>query len=385
MRGIVTILALALLAGIASATPRVTPAHPCRASLPRGPSVPAPLVVWDDCGVFRLEVDGTLQRLRRHWLAYHGGGTGRRFGADLELRRTRPGVYILRRHGRTIWRSSDLYPNDGGDVAFGPGLFAFGSYTHRGIFLTDLHGPERRVAQGQNIYILGFTAQGELLVDARRAILGIGPRGRELDRYRYIRRRGFGFDDREGILYFVTPRGRLAEVGDGGGLRVFGRAPAMGAWPTVLAPALLTWSAPHSLAVSDRTGALLASSRWPRKLGTMDRGVDASSDGTLFAYRVTNARPQAPHPSAAVFVLRRAQHRARLIVAHDTTTPGCGGIPGGLGWNQHHLLYDFGDGRVVIFDIDSGARTSLTAFAKAIPRREPGDSLTFAWASSFPG
>lgn len=282
-----------------------------------------------------------------------------------------------------MWRSSGLYPNDYTGVAFGPGLFAFGSYTHRGIFLTNLRGPERLVARGRNGFTVGFTSQGRLLVDGRRAILVIGRSGRELHRYPYARRRGFGYDERRGLLYFVTPRGLLADVGDGSRARVLGRAPSIGAWPTVLAPGLLAWLARHSLVVTDRRGEVVASSRWPRALGTMDRGVAASPDGTLFAYRVTNARPKAPHPSAAVFVLRRGQDRARLLVSHAVAAPGCGGVPGNIGLDHHHLLYDFGDERVVVFDLDSGARTSLTAFAKAIPRRERGASLSFAWASSF--
>jgi hypothetical protein len=101
------------------------------------------------------------------------------------------------------------------------------------------------------------------------------------------------------------------------------------------------------------------------------------------AYRVTNDRPKAPHPLAAVFMLRRGQHRAHLVLAHAAAPPGCGGVPGNLGWDRHHLLYDFGDGRVVVVDLDSGERTSLAALANSIPRREPGESLTFAWASSF--
>jgi hypothetical protein len=382
VRIVVAALAVALVAGTASATPKTASPHPCRAALPRGPSLPAPLIVWDDCGVFRLERDGRSLRLRRHWLAYHGDGAGRRFGADLQLRRTQAGAYLLRRHGRTIWRSSGLYPNDYTGVAFGRRLFAFGSYTQRGIFLSDLRGPERLVARGRDIYPLGFMSGGLLLVDARHAILVIGPNGRELRRYRYARRRGFSFDEGRGVLSFVTPRGFLAELRDEGA-RVLGRAPTMGARPSPVAPGLLLWLARRSLVVTGRRGTVVALSRWPRALGTVDLGVDASPDRMFFAYRVTNARPGARHPSAALFVLRRGEYVARLVVAHLAAPPGCGGVPGGLGWNGHHLLYDFGDGRVVVFDLDSGARTNLTAFARSIPRRERGESVAFAWASSF--
>src|SRR5207244_7914571 len=98
-RGVVRLalaaLALAAVAGTASATPPESRAHPCRAALPHGPSLPAPVIMWDDCGVFRLEGDGRGVRLRRHWLAFHGSGPGRRFGADIHLLRTHSGAYVL--------------------------------------------------------------------------------------------------------------------------------------------------------------------------------------------------------------------------------------------------------------------------------------------------
>src|SRR5207248_4193123 len=110
---------------------------PCRAPLPRAPAVPAPLVAWSSCGAFRIRTDGRVVRLPRHWLARHSGGTGRRWEAKLDIRRNRPGRYVLVREGRVVWRSRGLYPNDGGSIAFGPGRFAFASY-RRGVFMTDL-------------------------------------------------------------------------------------------------------------------------------------------------------------------------------------------------------------------------------------------------------
>jgi hypothetical protein len=350
--------------------------------LPRGPAVPARLVVWDSCGVFRLDTHGRLHRLRRHWLAYHGGGTGRRFGADLQIRRTHEGAYVLRRHGRTIWSSSGLYPNDYTGVAFGPGLFAFGSYTHRGIFLTDLRSPERRVARGRDIFPLGFTLGGQLLVDARPLILVIGRNGSLLRHYRYAPRRGFTFDERKSLLFLVTPAAALAEV-EGMRARIVGRAPRIVASPSLLAPGLLAWVGRHGLVVTDSTGRVVASSTWPSALGTADIGVMSSPDAELFAYRLSNLRPGRPRASTAVFVLRRGDHVAHRVFDQPAAQPGCGGVPGGLSWNRHNLLYDFGDGRLVVLDADSGARTNLSAFAKTVPRRDPGELLAFAWASSF--
>src|SRR5438045_432732 len=102
--------------------------HPCRAPLPTGPRVPAAIVLWTSCGAFRLSSAGLITQLPRHWLAQHGSGTGRRYGAHLDIRRTRSGRFILQLDGRVVWRSASLYPRDGGNIAFGPHAFAFASY-----------------------------------------------------------------------------------------------------------------------------------------------------------------------------------------------------------------------------------------------------------------
>ena len=106
----------------------VAPAHGCSAPLPRGPMVPATVVVRTSCGVFDLKPDGRVARLPRGWLAQRTGGTGRRYGADVSIRRTHGGRFILARHGRAIWRSARVYYRTGGDIAFGPHLFAFDDY-----------------------------------------------------------------------------------------------------------------------------------------------------------------------------------------------------------------------------------------------------------------
>ena len=378
---LIPILLVAAVAGSGASGAR-PPAHPCRTALPRGPAVPSPLIAWDSCGTFRLADDGQVSGLRRHWLAFHGGGTGRRFGADLQLRRSHSGAYVLLRHGHALWRSQGLYPNDYTGVAFGPGLFAFGSYTHRGIFLTDLRRPERMVARGRAVYPLGLTGGGMLLVDAQHAILVIAPSGRTVRRYGYARRRGFAFGDAQGVLYFVTRGGTLAEMRNGRA-RIVGRAPAIVAWPNLIAPGLVAWQRAHRVVISNGSGDVVARARWPARRGAMDLGVYVSPDRTLFAYRVTKIWPGARRPSATVYVLRQGDRAGRLLVTHQAAPPGCGGVPGGLGWSGHDLLYEFGGGRVAVFDVDSSARTDLATFARAIPRRDPGDSVAFAWASSF--
>ncbi len=117
-------------AALAAAPPH---AHPCGAPLPHGPAVPAPIVLWTSCGSFRLAPDGQVSRLPRHWLAKHGSGTGRPYGAHLDIRRTHTGRLLLLLRGRVAWRSTGLYPRDGGGVAFGPHAFAFASYRPPGL------------------------------------------------------------------------------------------------------------------------------------------------------------------------------------------------------------------------------------------------------------
>jgi hypothetical protein len=93
---IATLLAAAALAAAPAQ------AHPCRAPLPHGPTVPAPIVLWTSCGAFRLAPDGKVSRLPRHWLAKQGGGTGRRYGAHLDIRRTHSGGFLLLLRGRVV-------------------------------------------------------------------------------------------------------------------------------------------------------------------------------------------------------------------------------------------------------------------------------------------
>jgi hypothetical protein len=335
--------------------------------------------MWDSCGVFRLDTDGRVLPLRRHWLAFHGGGTGRRFGAKLKLRRTRDGAYLLERDHRIVWRSTGRYPNDYTGVAFGPGLFAFGSYTKRGIYLTDLRGPERLVVRGRGRFPLDFTRTGHLLVVAQRKILVLARDGHLLRRLTY--KRGYGFDDKTDALYLVTPRGMLVEARDTR-VRRLRPAPRITASPIPLAPRLLGWFGTHRLVVTDRTGAEVASARWSAKLGTNDFGVSASADGELFAFRLSSRPDNASPGVATVFLLRRGEDRGRVILEHREGPMTCG-IPGGFSWHNHDLLYDFGDGRIEIVEPESSEKAGLTRLARSLPRRAPSEPVGVAWESSF--
>src|SRR6476646_7991385 len=112
--------------------------HGCRAPLPQGPALPAPMVVQTSCGWFGLQTTGRVMRLRRSPTGFGRNrvaedGT-RGYGADLVIRRTHPGRFVVMRVHRTsagrltrtvTWRSSEAYHNTGDDVAFGPHLLAF--------------------------------------------------------------------------------------------------------------------------------------------------------------------------------------------------------------------------------------------------------------------
>ena len=119
----------------------------------------------------------------------HGSGTGRRYGAHLDIRRTRPGRFLLLSQGRIVWRSANLYPRDGDGVAFGPHRFAFASYRH-GIYLTDLQRAEQLVLPGRALYPYSFTSSGQLIVTGPHTITLLSPAGTALRRFPYRSRNG---------------------------------------------------------------------------------------------------------------------------------------------------------------------------------------------------
>ena len=237
---------------------------PCRASLPRGPAVPAPIVLRTTCGGFRLARDGTIGRLPLRWFDARAGGTGRRYGADLRIQRTRSGRIVLLRHGRVVWRSRNLYYRDGGDLAFGPGAFAFASY-RRGIFVTDLKGPERVIVRGVGLYPLAFLRDGKLLVTQRGSVSVVSQDGSVLRRYRYRPRNGYVFDERTESLFFVT-RERVLARAEGTSVRPVRPLRELDGWLSLLGRDLLSFYDDHSVAVTRRDGTLVAraSCRTPR-------------------------------------------------------------------------------------------------------------------------
>jgi len=343
---------------------------PCRAPLPRAPALPAPVVAWSSCGTFRVGVDGTVTRLPRHWLARHGGGTGRRWEAKLDVRRNRPGRYVLVGGGRVVWRSHGLYPDSAGSVAFGPGLFAFASYG-RGVFLTDLRHGERLVARGQALYPLDFMDDGDLVVAAGRELRLVSPEGRTVRRLRFRRRNSFAFDERSGTLFFVTPAGRLASV-RGRRVRLGRSVTTVVGQISTPARGLVVFGGDRTIVVTRTDGSVVARTRWRSSAAGSDSGVSVSPDGRAFAFRLVKG------PHAALYVLRAGATRADPLYRHRLGPSGCA-VGSNLSWSGRFLLYVSTDGRRAIVDTATRAVTDLTRLALALP----GERASIAWASDF--
>lgn len=370
---VATMLAAAALAAM---TPQ---AHPCRAPLPHGPAVAAPIVLWTSCGSFQLTTDGTVSRLPRHWLATHGSGTGRRYGAHLDIRRTRPGRFLLLLHGRVIWRSTGLFPGDGGAVAFGPHAFAFASYRH-GVYLTDLHGPERLVAPGRGLYPYSFTTSGNLIVTGTRRITLISPTATILRRFAYRPRNGYSFDEQTDTLYYVTPAGRLAAA-EGTRVHPARSVAHIDGLLSITGPHVLIFSGAHSVTAATRDGTVIASARWSMHLNS-DGGVAVSPDGKAFAFRLSNTHPGAHSGTATVYLLRARSTQAQPIYRHRLGPSGCA-VGASFSWHGSSLMYSSSDGALAILDTRSHAATNLTTLTANLPHRSPAERALADWRSDF--
>jgi hypothetical protein len=352
--------------------------HPCRAPIPRGPALPAPVVLWTSCGGFRVAADGDVARLPRHWLARHGGGTGRRWEAKVDIVRNHARRYLLVRGGRVLWRSRDRYPGDGGSVAFGPGEFAFAAF-HRGVFLTDLRGGEQLVVHGRGLFPYAFTKDGDLIVGAGRTIVVVARSGRTLRRFHIRVRSGFAFDEHTDTLFFVTPAGRLALLRE----RHVRVARPVGAYGSVSAPqhGVLSFARRNAITLTRRDGSVVArSSVAPGS--SSDSGVSIAPDGRAAAFRTSNSRPGSKAGRASVYLLRAGATRATLLYRHRLGPSGCA-VGANLSWHGRFLLYSSVDGRRAVIETSSGRVTDLRHVAHALPVRARTEVATVAWAADF--
>jgi hypothetical protein len=142
-----------------------------------------------------------------------------------------------------------------------------------------------------------------------------------------------------------------------------------------LAPQLLVFSGEHSLTVTRRDGAVVAATRWGRRLGS-DAGVAVAPDGGSFAYRLSTARPGARSSAATVYVLRAGSTRPRPIYHARLGPSGCA-YGAGLAWRGTSLLYSSSDGTLAVL----GPRTiDLTHLA--LPHRWRLDRPHAVWLSA---
>lgn len=377
---LVSALMLASMLAAAALTVAAPAAHPCRAPLPTAPHVPASIVLWTSCGSFRLSPSSELARLPRHWLAKHGSGTGRRYGAHLDIRRSRPGRFLLLLQGRVVWRSANLYPRDGDGVAFGPHSFAFASHRH-GIYLTDLQHAERLVLPGRGLYPYSFTSSGELIVTGPHTITLLSPAGTVLRRFPYRSRNGYGFDEQADSFYYVRPAGRLAILHGTHTLLERSLAHIDGIL-TITRRNLLVFSGADSITATTRSGALIASAHWTNRRLSSDAGVSVAPDGRTFAFRLSNARPGSHSSNATVYLLHAGDNRAEPIYQHRLGPSGCA-VGANLSWQGTNLLYRSSDGTTAVIDSRTRAVTNLTRLAATLPRLSVGERALAAWRSDF--
>lgn len=353
----------------------------CHAPLPHGPQVPAPVVLSTSCGRFVLSRGGEVGRLRHRAEANQTAVSLRSRGTQLFVRRNRAGRIFVLRHRRLVWRSHDLYPNDGGDIAFRPHALAFASY-RRGIFLTDLQGPERLVVRGRGLFPYDFDRESRLIVGAHRTIDVIAPSGATLRRYRYRQRNGFVFDERTDRLFFITPRGVLASA-RGTKIRLVRPLPNVEGTISADQSGLLIFGGMHDIAVIRPDGALVARTNWARSPRVAsDSGVSVSPDGKSFAFRLTDAHPGSRSSTATVYVLRAGTESPQRIFRHRLGPSGCA-VGANLNWHGRFLLYSSTDGREVVLDTTNDGAIDLTQLARLLPHRNRGEIVGVSWQSDF--
>jgi hypothetical protein len=331
------------------------------------------MVAWTSCGAFAIARDGTVTHLPRHWPARHSGGTGRRWGADINVRRDRLGDFFLLRRGRLLWRSHARYPADGGSIAFGPGEFAFASY-RRGIFITNLQGSEHLVLAGRGLYPYTFTANGDLIVTGGRTIRVLSRAGHVERRLTYRAWNGYAFDEQKEALYLVTPRGRLATLID---RRVVVARRVRSNGILSLDRGVLTFVDAHAITITTRDGRPIAHARWSGRVRA-DSGVAVAPSGKAFAYRLSDAYPGAHSGHATVLLLRAGGSQPHVVYRHRLGPSGCT-TGAGFSWNRETILYSSADGARVLINAGTGQSIDLAAVALALPHRSPAERASFEW------
>jgi hypothetical protein len=329
----------------------------CRASLPQGPRVPAPIVLRTACGSFRLGPDGNVTRVPA------SPQRGRARAADLTVRRNRTGRFFVLRGRRVVWRSTGSYPNDGGQIAFGPHSFAFATY-RGGVYLTDLEGHEQMVVRGRSMFPLGISSEGDLLVAGRSRIRVISPAGALVRSYGYRTHDGYAFDERTQTLIFVTPNRRLAS-GAPRAVRARRRIPLRDGWISLTRGLLLVLYGRRELVVARRDGSVVARARWPATGGASDSGAELSPDGRSVSFRLSTAHPGDGSGTASVYVLHAGESAARLVYRDRFGPVGCA-VASRMSWRGDDLLYSRAGGEVAVIDTRTSAVVEVGPVARSL-------------------
>ena len=348
--------------------------------------MPGPIVLRTSCGGFRLAPNGTVTRVPRSWFDARSGGTGRRYGANLRIERTRPGRIVLLRQGRVVWRSHSLFRNDGGSMALGPGAFAFAAHRH-GIFVTDLRSPERLIARGVGLYPLAFLRDGTLLVVRGgwgASVVRLTQEGRVLETYRYRPKNGYVFDQRTETLHFISP-GRVLVRATARGSTIVRVLSDLDGWLSTTGPHLTLSDFAHRgrsdeirFAVLRLDGSLVSRWSWRSPRGSnIDFGPVASSNGRAFAFRTVTR----PRGDIVVYVLRPGDEQPVALVQHRGGQLGCG-VGANFSWSGRFLLYSSTEGNAAVADVRRQQPILLTRLLRALPSR-PEERPSVFWASEL--
>ena len=257
--------------------------------------------------------------------------------------------------------------------------FAFADY-RRGVFLTDLRGPERLVVRGRGLSPDDFTRNGDLVVAAGNALIMVSRADRVVGRFRFRPGSGYAFDRRRDAYVFVTPHGRLAVL----------RRRRVRIGPTVarlgpvrlLAPGLLAFTGRTGFTVMREDGAVVDAARWNPRAETLVAGPAVSPDGRSFVYELVRGG------AATVLVVRQRERRGHVLLRRWRSPTRCiegGPCAGGFDWDGRFFLFQPGDGHVGLVDSGSGRLIDLTRLVHGLPHLGPRpEGAALAWKSDFP-
>jgi hypothetical protein len=148
---------------------------------------------------------------------------------------------------------------------------------------------------------------------------------------------------------------------------------------TLSGSSFIVFEAPRALTILRRDGKIVARTAWPHaRIATSDSGVSVSPGGRLVAFRRSNARPGARSATAAVYVLRRGERRARPLFRHRLRQVGCA-VGATMAWHGHFLLYGSYDGRLAVVNGVTGDVRGLNRLAAALPTRSPTEQARVSW------